>query len=159
MKKVKLRFYTEDDFNFLHEMLSDKETRKYFPFLYTTCKEQSLLRLRTRLMDQEFGYTNRFVIQDCKSKNAVGEISGRPAKDNTSIMELAVLVHPKFRAQGFAKAGAWELMKKMILKNPNLTRFRMEIADTNKASQFVAQRLDFDLVKDDKMQYWEKDVK
>ena len=64
MKKVKLGFYSENDLQFIHELLSDSETRKYFPLMYTTSIEQSDLRLKTRLLDQECGYTNRFLIKE-----------------------------------------------------------------------------------------------
>ena len=64
MKKVRLRYYKKEDFDFLHEMLSDPETVKFFPLMYTTSKEQSRLRLETRLWDEESDYANRYVIQD-----------------------------------------------------------------------------------------------
>ena len=75
MKKVKLRYYTEEDFDFLHEMLSDNATKKHFPNLYTTSKEQSLLRLKTILCDQEWECSNRRVIEDIETNQAVGQVS------------------------------------------------------------------------------------
>lgn len=143
--KVKLRFYRESDFEFLHELLSDEVTKKYFPFMYTVEKEQTSLRLRMRLQDQDFGINTRYVIEDMKNRKAVGEISGRPAKDDSSCMELAIIIHPDFRGQGFAKDGTLKFIEKMRALRPEVTRFRMEIAETNKASQAVAKKLDFEL--------------
>lgn len=161
--KVRLRFYRESDFEFLHELLSDEVTKKYFPFMYTIEKEQSALRLRVRLQDQEWGMDTRYVIEDARKRKAVGEISGRVARDDKSCMELAIIVHPSFRGQGFAKDGILKFIEKMREVKPDITRFRMEIAESNKASQAVAKKLDFKLkgdkefgsIKKGTFQYWE----
>lgn len=161
--KVRLRFYKDADFEFLHGLLSDEVTKKYFPFMYTVEKEQSALRLRTRIQDQYWGMDTRYVIEDARRKRAVGEISGRIAKDDNSCMELAIIVHPDFRGQGFAKDGILKFIEKMREVKPDITRFRMEIAESNKASQAVARKLDFKLkgdkefgsIKKGIFQYWE----
>ena len=160
MKKVRLAFYTEDDLQFLHELLSDPETTKFFPIMYTTNIEQSHLRLKTRLMDQEYGYVNRFLIKELLTGKSVGEISGRNATDAPSTMELAILIHPKYRGKGFAKAGIIEFMKYIIKHKKDINRFRLEIADNNTASIAVARKLEFDFLKEKNgnMQYWEKDA-
>lgn len=142
---VRLRYYRDSDFEFLHELLSDEATKKFFPFMYTIEKEQSSLRLRTRLKDQHFGINTRYVIEDKRKRKAVGEISGRISKDDETCMELAILIHPDFRGQGFAKDGILKFIEKMRELNPNIDRFRMEIAENNKASQAVAKKLDFKL--------------
>lgn len=161
--KVSLRFYKDADFEFLHELLSDEVTKKYFPFMYTVEKEQSALRLRTRIEDQRWGIDSRYVIQDDRKRKAVGEISGRVAKDDNTCMELAIIIHPSFRGQNFAKDGILKFIEKMREVKPEITRFRMEIAETNKASQAVAKKLDFKLkgyrevgsIKKGTFQYWE----
>ncbi len=161
--KVKLRFYRDSDFEFLHGLLSDEVTKKYFPFMYTVEKEQSALRLRTRIEDQRWGIDTRYVIEDARKRKPVGEISGRVAKDDKTCMELAIIVHPDFRGQGFAKDGILKFIEKMRELKPDITRFRMEIAETNKASQAVAKKLDFKLkgnkevgsIKKGTFQYWE----
>lgn len=160
--KIRLRFYRDADFEFLHGLLSDEATKKFFPFMYTMEREQTFLRLRTRLMDQHYGMDTRYVIEDMRKKKPVGEISGRVAKDDSSCMELAVLVHPDFRGQGFAKDGILEFIKKMRELKPDITKFRMEIAENNIASQAVAKKLEFKLKGDkeygskkSKMQCWE----
>ena len=161
--KVRLRFYREKDFEFLHGLLSDEVTKKYFPFMYTVEREQTFLRLRTRLQDQEWGNDTRYVIEDMRKRKPVGEISGRIAKDDKTCMELAILVHPDFRGQGFAKDGILKFIEKMREVKPEITRFRMEIAESNKASQSVAKKLDFKLksdkeygtIKKSRMQCWE----
>lgn len=140
---VRLRYYRDSDFEFLHELLSDEATKQFFPFMYTIEKEQSSLRLRTRLKDQHFGINTRYVIEDKRKRKAVGEISGRISKDDETCMELAILIHPDFRGQGFAKDGILKFIEKMRELNPNIDRFRMEIAENNKASQVVAKKLDF----------------
>ena len=159
--KVKLRYYTKDDLQFLHEMLSDKDTVKYFPFMYTTSIEDSNLRLKTRLMDQEYDYANRFVIQDIEIGKPVGEISGREASDNANIMELAIVIHPKYRNMGYAKEGIFEFMKYIINKNKGIEKFRMEIADGNNPSLAVAHKLEFSFSKKttNNIQSWEKDAR
>ena len=159
--KVKLRYYTEDDLQFLHEMLSDEKTKKYFPYMYTTSIEQSNLRLKMRLMEQEYDYANRFIIQDTKMRKPVGEISGREAIDNSSIMELAVIIHPSYRNMGYAKVGTLEFMKYIVKNKKDITKFRLEIADGNDASLSLAQKLEFDFSKkkSENMQYWEKDIR
>ena len=43
--KVKLRLYKDADFEFLHGLLSDPATKKYFPFMYTAVREQTFIRL------------------------------------------------------------------------------------------------------------------
>ena len=161
MKKVKLGFYTEYDLQFLHELLSDSETRKYFPLLYTTSIEQSYLRLKNRLMDQEYGYANRFLIKELLTGIPVGEISGRNAADIPGAMELAVIIHPSHRGKGFAKAGTIEFMKYIKKRQKDITKFRLEIADNNSASIALANKLEFDLSKgkNNKMQYFEKDAR
>ena len=161
--KVRLRFYREKDFEFLHGLLSDEVTKKYFPFMYTIEREQTFLRLRTRLQDQEWGNDTRYVIEDMRKRKPVGEISGRIAKDDKTCMELAILVHPDFRGQDFAKDGILKFIEKMREVKPEITRFRMEIAESNKASQAVAKKLDFKLksdkeygtIKKSRMQCWE----
>ena len=161
--KVRLRFYREKDFEFLHGLLSDEVTKKYFPFMYTVEREQTFLRLRTRLQDQEWGYDTRYVIEDERKRKPVGEISGRIAKDDKTCMELAIIVHPDFRGQGFAKDGVLKFIEKMREVKPEINRFRMEIAESNKASQAVAKKLDFKLkgdkefgsIKKGTFQYWE----
>lgn len=160
--KIRLRFYRDADFEFLHGLLSDGATKKFFPFMYTMEREQTFLRLRTRLMDQHYGMDTRYVIEDMRKRKPVGEISGRAAKDDPSCMELAVLVHPNFRGQGFAKDGILEFIKKMRESKPDITKFRMEIAENNIASQAVAKKLEFKLKGDkeygskkSKMQCWE----
>ena len=161
MKKVKLGFYTENDLQFLHELLSDEQTRKYFPLMYTTCMEQSNLRLRTRLLDQEYGCSNTFLIKEFLTGKPIGEVSGRNASDIPNTMELSVIIHPKHRGKGFAKAGTIEFMKYIKKNNKAITRFRLEIADSNSASIAVAQKLEFGFTKqkNDHMKYFEKDVK
>ena len=161
--KVRLRLYREKDFEFLHGLLSDEVTKKYFPFMYTMEREQTFIRLRTRLEDQAWGIDTRYVIEDMRRKVPVGEVSGRKAKDDPSCMELAVLVHPDFRGQNFARDCVFEFIKKMRETKPEITKFRMEIAESNKASQAVARKLNFKLKGDKEIgtirkgtyQYWE----
>ena len=163
-KNVNLRFYKNTDFKFLHELLSDEITKKYFPFMYTIVEEQSMLRLKTRIEDQKWGIDTRFVIEDQKIKKAVGEISGRSLKEDNSCMDLAILIHPKFRGKGYAKEGTLKFIEKMRKLKPNIVRFRMVIAESNKASQAVAKKLNFELKsteefeigKNKKFQFWEK---
>ena len=161
MKKVRLASYTEDDLQFLHELLSDEETKKYFPLMYTTSIEQSDLRLKMRLMDDKWGNSNRFLIKELLTGRPVGEISGRYSSDIPGIMEIAVLVHPAHRGKGFAKAGTIEFMKYIRKNNKDITKFRMEIADSNSASIAVAQKLEFGFAKQksEHMKYFEKDVR
>ena len=160
MKKVKLGFYSKNDLQFLHELLSDSETRKHFPLMYTTDIEQSSLRLKTRLLDQECGYANRFLIKEFLTGKPVGEISGRIARDMPSIMELAIIIHPKYRGNGFAKLGTIEFMKFISKNNKNIDKFRLEIADDNYASLEVARKLEFNFSKqNNQFQYWEKDAR
>lgn len=160
MNKVSLRLYTEDDFGFLHEMLSDKQTARFFPYLYTSSKEQSELRLKTRLEDQKWGYDSRFVIKDDVTGKPVGEVSGSMASDKPGTMKLAVVIHPKYRGQGYATAGTMKFMEYVAQNKPNVKRFRLEIADTNDASIKVASKLEFGFERydGDNLQYWEKDV-
>ena len=161
MKKVRLASYTKDDLQFLHELLSDEETKKYFPLMYTTSIEQSDLRLKMRLMDNEWGNTNRFLIKELLTDTPVGEISGRNATDIPNIMELSIIIHPSHRGKGFAKAGTIEFMKYIKKHNKNINKFRLEIADSNSSSIAVAQKLEFDLSngKNIKMKYFEKDIR
>lgn len=160
MKKVRLASYTKDDLQFLHELLSDEETKKYFPLMYTTNIQQSTLRLRTRLMDHDWGNTSRFLIKELPTDKPVGEISGRNIEAIQGIMELAIIIHPAYRGKGFAKAGIIEFMKYIRKHNKDITKFRMEIADSNFASMAVAQKLEFGFTKQksDHMKYFEKDV-
>lgn len=161
--KIRLRLYRDADFEFLHGLLSDEATKKFFPFMYTIEKEQTSLRLRTRLMDQHFGLDTRYVIEDMRKRKPVGEISGRLAKDDKTCMELAVLVHPDFRGQNFARDGILKFIEKMRELKPEVTKFRMEIAENNIASQAVAKKLEFKLksdkeygsIKKGRMQCWE----
>lgn len=168
MKKVELGFYTKEHLQFLHEMLSDEETKKYFPYMYTTHIDQSRLRLRTRLTDQEWGYKDRFLIIDKKSKEPVGEISGIPLRDKSFVnkkdkytMELAIIIHPNYRGQGYAKAGTLAFMKHIIKNRKEINKIRLIIADSNKSSLSVANKLEFTFSKmeNENMQYWEKDIR
>ena len=163
--KIRLRHYKEKDFEFLHGLLSDEATKKYFPFMYVIEKEQTFLRLKMRLMelDQYFGMNTRYVIEDMREKRAVGEVSGRVSKEDCSCMEIAVLVHPDFRGQNFARDGIFEFIKKIKEQKPEITKFRMQIAESNKASQTVAKKLEFKLkceneignIQKSKIQYWD----
>lgn len=60
-------------------------------------------------------------------------------------MEMAILAHPKYRGKGFAKEGTIAFIQKMNKLKPEITKFRMEIAESNKASQAVAKKLEFTL--------------
>lgn len=160
-RKVSLRNYKESDLQFLHELLSDEATKRYFPFMYTTCLEQSDLRLRSRLLDQEWGNVNRFLVQDFWTKKPVGEISGRFDRKNKRKMEISIIIHPNSRGKGYAKAGALEFIKRMKKENPDLETFVMEIARSNESSKSVARKLEFKLNEDREgesknTQFWEK---
>lgn len=160
-KRVSLRNYKESDLKFLHELLSDELTKKYFPFMYTTCLEQSDLRLRSRLLDQEWGNVNRYLVQDFWSKKPVGEISGRFDRKNKRKMEISIIIHPETRGKGYAKASALEFIKKMKKENPDLETFVMEIARSNESSKAVARKLEFKLNENREgesknTQFWEK---
>lgn len=161
MRKVKLASYTENDLQFLHELLSDPETQKYFPLLYTSCIEQSNLRLKTRLIDQAYGHSTHFLIKEIFTKKPVGEISGYRSTDALSTMELAIIIHPAYRGKGFAKLGTIEFMKYAKRHQKDITKFRLKIADTNSASVSVAHKLEFELTKKENngMQYFEKDAR
>ena len=164
-KKVRLREYRESDFEELHDTLSDNVTRKYFPWMYTTYKDQSMLRLKMRLLSQEFGEDSAYAIEDFWTRKYVGEVNGSLAKDDKDILEMYIIIHPEARGKGYAKAATVEYMKKALKKHPNLKKFRLEIAESNIASKTVAKKLEFDFKKykdekkDEKMEYWEKDVR
>lgn len=143
--KVRLRKYKESDLQFLHELLSDELTKKFFPFMYTSSIEQSDLRLRTRISDQNWGFSNRAVIEDFWSRKPVGEISGKYDKEDKTKMELSIMIHPKHRGKGYAKLGTLAFISKMIKENPELKTFILEIAKHNYASQEVAKKLEFRL--------------
>ena len=138
-QRVRLRLYKDADFEFLHGLLSDEATKNEGAW------EQTFIRLRTREEDQRWGCNTRYVIEDKSLKKPVGEISGRVAKDDSECMELAILVHPDFRGQGYAKDGAVAFIAKMRELKPEITKFRMEIEESNKASQAVAKKLEFKL--------------
>ncbi len=159
MKKIKLDFYTKDDLQFLHEMLSDEQCVKYLEGMYTTDIYQSKIRLLSRLEDQEWDYRHRFLIKDAETGLPVGEVSGR-VMDESSVMDIVIVIHPSFRGKGYAKAGSCEFMKYIIKTSPQITKFRMEINSSNVASLEVAKSLEFDMVGfKEYMQYWEKDVR
>lgn len=141
--RVRLRDYKDKDFEFLHGLLSDPATKKYFPFMYTVEREQTFIRLRTRQEDRRWGRDTLYLIEDKKLRKAVGEVSGRPAKDDPTCMEIAILVHPDFRGQGYAKEGAFEFIKLMREIKPEIAKFRMEIEESNLASQAMAKKLEF----------------
>ncbi len=159
--KIKLRYYQENDLQFLHELLSDSETKKFFPFMYTTSIEQSDLRLKMRLMAQEGHSVDRFVIEN--KRKPVGEISGRIHKQHNELeMHIAIIIHPNHRGKGFAKTASLEFVSRMIKEHSNIKKFILEIARTNYSSQAVARKLEFRL--DDKRstdkentEFWEKD--
>ena len=160
-KKVSLRCYEESDLKFLHELLSDELTKRYFPFMYTTCLEQSQLRLLSRLQDLEWGNGNRFLVQDFWTKKPVGEISGRLDKKSKRKMEISVIIHPESRGKGYAKVSVLEFIKKMKTENSDLETFVMEIARNNESSKSVARKLEFKLNEDRESeskntQFWEK---
>ena len=160
-RKISLRSYKESDLQFLHELLSDEATKRYFPFMYTTCLEQSQLRLKSRIQDPEWGISNRFLVQDFWSKKPVGEISGRFDRKNKRKMEISIIIHPNSRGKGYAKASALEFIKKMKKENPDLETFVMEIARSNESSKAVARKLEFKLNENREgesknTQFWEK---
>lgn len=159
MKNVKLDFYTEDDLQFLHEMLSDEQSVKYLEGMYTTELYQSKIRLLSRLEDQKWEYRRRFVIKDAETGIPVGEVSGRTMSE-PSTMDILIVIHPSFRGKGYAKAGTCEFIKYIIDTVPEITKFRMEINSSNVVSLEIAKSLEFDLIEfKEHMQYWEKDVR
>lgn len=165
-KKVRLRKYRESDFENLHVTLSDEATKRYFPRMYTSYKEQSLLRLKTRILDQEFGNTRTCAVEDFWTRKYVGEVTGHFSEDEPTTFEVAVIVHPEYRGQGYAKAATMEYMKKALREYSVIEKFRLEIAESNSASKSVAEKLEFEFVRykkrkketDEKMEYWEKDA-
>ena len=162
--KVCLRKYEESDFQFLHELLSDRLTKKYFPMMYTTSLEETHLRLKTRLLDQKWGFGNRAVIQDFWTRKPVGEISGKYNNQDKRKMELSIVIHPKYRGKGYAKLGTLEFIAKMKRNNPEIDTFLLEIARDNQQSQSTARKLEFRLNKNldtnngKKTEYWEKGI-
>lgn len=164
-KKVRLRKYRESDLQVLHEALSDEATKKYFRWMYTTSIEQSDLRLKMRLMHQEFGDNGPCAVEDFWTRKYVGEVDGHFAKDDEDIYELLVIIHPQARGQGYAKSATMEYMKRVLRKHPDFKKFRLEIAESNSASKTVAKKLEFDFIRhkneidEEKMEYWEKDVR
>ena len=165
MKKVRLRKYRESDFEALHDTLSDEATKKYFPWMYTSYKEQSMLRLKMRLMSQEFGENAPCAIEDFWTREYVGEVDGHLAKDDPKTLELLIIIHPKARGKNYAKAATMEYMKRVLKTNPDIEKFRLEIAESNTSSKSVAQKLDFEFSRykdeknSEKMEYWEKDAR
>lgn len=143
--RVRLRLFKEKDFEFLHGLLTDPATKQYFRNLYTITKEGTANRLKGIFEDQYVGYNLRYVIEDKKLKQPVGKISGTIAKDDDKCIELAILVHPDYRGQGYAKEGAIEYIKKMRELRPEIVKYRMEIEESNKASEVVAKKLEFKL--------------
>lgn len=144
-ERVRLRLFKDKDFEFLHGLLSDPVTKKYFRNLYTVTKEGTANRLRCIQEDQYVGYNLRYVIEDKKLKIPVGKISGTIAKDDDKCIELAILVHPDYRGQGYAKDGALAYIAKMRELRPEISKYRMVIEESNKASQAVAKKLEFKL--------------
>ena len=165
-KKVRLRKYRESDLEDLHVTLSDEATKRYFFWMYTTYKEQSELRLKMRLMNQEFGNTSTCAVEDFWTRKYVGEVSGHFSEEEPTTFEMLVIIHPAFRGQGYAKAATMEYMKKALREHSNIEKFRLEIAESNSASKSVAKKLEFDFIRykksksesSEKMEYWEKDV-
>lgn len=143
--RVKLRLFKDKDLDFLHGLLTDPATKKYFKNLYTVTKEGTAHRLLEIEKEQRDGYDLRYVIEDKKLKQPVGKISGTIAKDDDKCIELAILVHPDYRGQGYAKEGAIEYIKKMRELRPEIVKYRMEIEESNKASEAVAKKLEFKL--------------
>ena len=64
MDNVSLREYTKDDFEFLHELLTDKEVAKTFMFMYSVGRWQTKLRLESRMVCNKHGRETCFVILD-----------------------------------------------------------------------------------------------
>lgn len=143
--RVRLRFFKDKDFEFLHGLLTDPVTKQYFRNMYTRTKEGTAHRLLQIEEDQRWGYNLRYVIEDKKIKKPVGKISGTIAKDDDKCIELAVLVHPDYRGQGYAKEGIMEYIKLMRELRPEIVKYRMEIEESNKASEAVAKKLEFKL--------------
>lgn len=165
MSMVRLRKYKESDFEALHETLSDEATKKYFPWMYTSYKEQSMLRLKMRLMSQKFGEHAPCAIEDFWTREYVGEVDGHFAKDDPKTLEMLIIIHPKARGKNYAKAATMEYMKRILKTHPDIEKFRLEIAESNTSSKAVAKKLDFEFsrYKDEKsrekMEYWEKDAR
>lgn len=148
MKNIEFRRYDEQDLNFIHELLSDEATKKYFPFMYTSDISQSELRLKSRLADDWFLLSkddfHTLVILN-EEKEPVGEISYHSVKDNYRTLELVIIIHPKHRGQGYAKAATSKYIEKIREKIRDVDRIRLLIEETNKSSRAVAQSLEFEL--------------
>lgn len=160
MDNVSLREYTKDDFEFLHELLTDKEVAKTFMFMYSVGRWQTKLRLESRMVCNKHGRETCFVIQDDNLNIPVGEIIGSIASDDPKVMKLSVLVHPKHRGKDYAKKGTYEFMKYVTENNKDIKKFRLEINKANMASIAIAKQLNFDLEreKNKDFDYWERDI-
>ena len=62
--RVKLRLFKDKDLDFLHGLLTDPATKKYFKNLYTVTKEGTAHRLLEIEKEQRDGYDLRYVIED-----------------------------------------------------------------------------------------------
>ena len=148
MKKIKFRRYNENDLQFLHELLSDESTKKYFPFMYTSDISQSELRLKTRLAYDCFLLSNedfRTLVILNKNKEPVGEISYIDVEDEFRTLELVIRIHPKHRGKGYAKAATSKYIEKIKSRIKNINKIRLIIDESNKSSKAVAQSLEFEL--------------
>lgn len=160
MKKISLREYTKDDFEFLHELLTDKDVVKNFPLMYSVGRWQTELRLEARMNCNKHNRETCFVIQDDNLGISVGEIIGTVVTDKPGVIELGVLIHPKFRGNDYAKLGTYEFMKYITETKKDIKKFRLEINKANVASVAIAKQLEFNFSKDKNknFEYWEKDI-
>ncbi len=165
MKNIKFRRYSEKDLKFIHELLSDEVTKRYFPFMYTSDISQSELRLKSRLADDWFllskdDFHTLVVLNE--NDEPVGEISYHSVKDTYRTLELAIIIHPEHRGQGYAKAAISKYIEKIKKRIKDVDRIRMLIEETNKSSRAVAQSLEFELKGragiEKTLEKWEKEI-
>lgn len=164
VNRVRLRLFKDKDLMFTQGLLCDDTTRRYFPMLGAKTGGQAAITLDRWLEDKRWGYDLRYVIEDNETRTPVGVITGTYPKDEDTktALDLAVLVHPAYRGQGYAKDGILAYIKKMKRMKPEIKKYRMIIEESNKSSQAVAKKLEFTLKEtkisertNTEFQYWE----
>lgn len=138
-KRLILRPYTVQDFTVLHEILSDRETMRFWPEPFTA--EKTANRIKRSMLSYETNGFGKFAVELKESRKLIGdcgitlvEIEGKIENN------LGYVLHRTFHGNGFATEAAAACVN-FALGELRLGRLIASMEVNNKASVRVAEKI------------------
>ena len=142
MRRVRLRAYTLGDFDGLYEWMTDPESVKHLGGGFVSPRSQN--DVYEYLTDKTEGELSEesFVIADAETGEYLGECGLQLPDRRAKKAELAVVVLPRFRGQGVARAAICKLLR-YAFEERDYNRVYLKCAAANKGALRLYESLGF----------------